>query len=98
MKAKKSWEHLRAENNEESVRGLVKLFAKMALSDAGRKVAQRWGVHVADAIDPATYPNESFIKEQLPQIEGLMSESYLEGLWDKSRLETKSLRDVAEGF
>jgi len=46
----------------------------MALSDAGRKVAQRYGVYVADAIDPAPLAHiEPFVSRKLPQLLKLMS-------------------------
>jgi hypothetical protein len=46
----------------------------MALSDAGRKVAQRYGVYVADAIDPAPVAHlEPFVSKKLPQLLKLMS-------------------------
>jgi hypothetical protein len=46
----------------------------LALSDAGRKVAQRYGVYVADAIDPAPVAHiEAFARKKLPQLLKLMS-------------------------
>lgn len=46
----------------------------LALSDAGRKVAKRYGVHVADAIDPRAVGHiESFVGKKLPQLLKLMS-------------------------
>jgi hypothetical protein len=46
----------------------------LALSDAGRKVAKRFGVHVADAIDPRPVGHiKSFVSKKLPQLLKLMS-------------------------
>jgi hypothetical protein len=46
----------------------------LALSDAGRKVAKRYGVHVADAIDPGPVVHiKSFMSKKLPQLLKLMS-------------------------
>jgi hypothetical protein len=46
----------------------------LALSDAGRKVAKRYNVHVADAIDPTPFLHiESFAVKKLPQLLLLMS-------------------------
>jgi hypothetical protein len=46
----------------------------LALSDAGRKVAKRYGLHVADAIDPGSADHiESFVSKKLPQLLKLMS-------------------------
>lgn len=46
----------------------------LSLSDAGRKVAKRFGVHVADAIDPRPVGGiKSFVSKKLPQLLKLMS-------------------------
>jgi hypothetical protein len=46
----------------------------LSLSDAGRKVAKRYGVHVADAIDPAPVAHiKPFVSKKLPQLLKLMS-------------------------
>jgi hypothetical protein len=46
----------------------------LALSDAGRKVAKRYSVHVADAIDPMPFLRvKSFVAKKLPQLGMLMS-------------------------
>lgn len=46
----------------------------LALSDAGRKLARRYNIHVADAIDPAPVLHlEAFVTKKLPQLLKLMS-------------------------
>jgi hypothetical protein len=55
------------------LRHLARLEA-LALSDAGRKVAKRQGVHVADAIDPEPVSHiKPFMSKKLPQLLKLMS-------------------------
>jgi len=52
----------------------VSRIEKMAESDVGRKVAQRHGLFVADAIDPAPLAHvASFVTKKLPQRLELMS-------------------------
>lgn len=46
----------------------------LALSDAGRKIAKRYDIHVADAIDPIPLLHiRSFKAKKLPQLLRLMS-------------------------
>ena len=48
----------------------------LALSDAGRKVAKRYGVHVADAIDPSPVAHiKAFVSRKLPRLLKLMSDA-----------------------
>ena len=52
----------------------VRRIETLALSDAGRKVAKRYKVHVADAVDPLPLRHiESFMAKKLPQLLSLMS-------------------------
>ena len=47
---------------------------RLALSDAGRKVAKRYGVYVADAVDPTHIMHiKHFVSKKLPQLLKLMS-------------------------
>jgi hypothetical protein len=56
-----------------ALRHLARIEA-LALSDAGRKVAQRYDVYVADAVDPAPVAHiEPFVRKKLPQLLKLMS-------------------------
>ena len=46
------------------------------MSDAGRKVAKRYGVYVADAIDLSSVGHiEAFVSKKLPQLLKLMSDA-----------------------
>jgi hypothetical protein len=58
-----------------ALRHLARIEA-LALSDAGRKVAKRYGVYVADAIDPSPVAHiKAFVSKKLPRLLKLMSEA-----------------------
>jgi hypothetical protein len=60
--------------DQSAVRRTVRDVARWALrTDAGKKVAKRFGVHVADAIEPAAVAMPAFFSSHLPRLLPVMS-------------------------
>lgn len=65
-------EHERTDRRPITLR-YVGFIEEVATGDAGKKVARRYGIHVADAVEPDAVPSREFREKKLPQLARLMS-------------------------
>lgn len=76
------------------MRSLMHFIVDLSKSDAGKKVVKRWGIHIADAIDPvACNTSDNFFELQMPNILAAMSSDY-RAVFEHAMSATKSVAPV----
>jgi hypothetical protein len=74
-------EHASAQGEGRSpILGWAKAIERLARDDAGRKVAERHGIHVADAIEVEAIGSPAYLTHKLPRLERMVSAERWEAL------------------
>lgn len=74
--ASRLWKEEGPEKSQRVIQRHISSIEKEAFNARGRKIAKRYGVHIADAIDPNLITSPTFWEKKWPILKGAMSASY----------------------